>query len=141
MIPDLFARLDKETKHGLDGQVHFPIVRTWRDFVAVLRSTDYLIASRLHGTILGFMTQTPAIAISFNPKVDWVMEDLQQTDYLLQISDFTADQVLNALGRIRNHRDAVVAQIASYRKSILSASARQYDALAKLILAHQQSRN
>jgi polysaccharide pyruvyl transferase WcaK-like protein len=141
VIPDLLGRMDDEMKHSLDGQLHFPTIRTWRDLVAVLRDTDYLIASRLHGTILGFVTQTPAVAISFDPKVDWVMEDLHQTDYLLQIRDFTAEQVLNALDRIKVRRDAVVERIASYRQGILSASARQYDSLTRLVLAHHQSHN
>jgi polysaccharide pyruvyl transferase WcaK-like protein len=136
VIPDLKEQLDDETKRGLDGQVLFPTIKTWRDFVAVLRDADYLIASRLHGTILGFLTQTPVVAISFDPKVDWVMEDLHQTDYLLQIRDFTAEQVLDALNRIKVCRDSVVEQIASYRQSILSASAQQYDSLSKLVLAH-----
>jgi polysaccharide pyruvyl transferase WcaK-like protein len=135
------GRMDDEMKHSLDGQIHFPTIRTWRDLVAVLRDTDYLIASRLHGTILGFVTQTPAVAISFDPKVDWVMEDLHQTDYLLQIRDFTAEEVLNALDRIKVRRDAVVERIASYRQGILSDSARQYDSLARLVLAHHQSHN
>jgi polysaccharide pyruvyl transferase WcaK-like protein len=139
VIPDLLGCLDDEMKQSLGGQIHFPTIRTWRDLVAVLREADYLIASRLHGTILGFMTQTPTVAVSFDPKVDWVMEDLQQTDYLLQIRDFTAEQVLNALDRIKVRRDAVVEQIASYRKGTLSASAHQYDTLARLVLAHHQS--
>jgi polysaccharide pyruvyl transferase WcaK-like protein len=141
VIPDLVASLDDEMKRSLDGQIHFPTIKTWRDLVAVLRDADYLIASRLHGTILGFVTQTPAIAISFDPKVDWVMEDLHLTDYLLQIRDFTAEEVLKALDRIKVRRDAVVERIASYRQGILSASARQYDSLARLVLAHHQSHN
>lgn len=143
VIPDLLGRVDDEMTCSLDGQIHFPTIKTWRDLVAVLRDTDYLIASRLHGTILGFVTQTPAVAISFGPKVDWVMEDLHQTDYLLQIRDFTAEDVLNALDRIKVSRDAVVEQIASYRQRILSTSAstRQYDFLAELALRHHQSHN
>ena len=109
----------------------------------MLRDVDYLIASRLHGTILGFVSLTPAIAISFDPKVDWVMEDLHQTDYLLHFQDFTADDVLNAFDRMKVRRDAVVEQIASYRQEILSssASARQYDFLAELALRHHQAHN
>jgi hypothetical protein len=57
----------------------------------------------------------------------------------LQIRDFTAEEVLNALDRIKARRDAVLEQIASYRKGTLSASARQYDTLARLVLAHHQS--
>ncbi len=141
VIPDLLGCLDDEMKQSLDGQIHFPTIKTWRDFVAVLRDADYLIASRLHGTILGFMTQTPVVAVSFDPKVDWVMEDLHQSDYLLRIRDFTAEQVVNAVDRIKVRQDAVVEQIASYRRGILSASAVQYDTLARLVLAHRQSHN
>jgi polysaccharide pyruvyl transferase WcaK-like protein len=139
VIPDLLERLDDEVKRNLDGQVYVPTIKNWKDFVALLRDADYLVASRLHGMILGFMTQTPAVAISFNPKVDWVMEDLGQTDYLLQIRDFTAEEVLERLDRIKVRRNVVVEQIASYPKGIFSLSARQYDTLAGLVLAHQES--
>jgi polysaccharide pyruvyl transferase WcaK-like protein len=143
VIPDLLGRMDEELKSSLDGQIHFPTVRTWRDLVAVLLEADYLIASRLHGTILGFVTQTPAVAISFDPKVDWVMEDLHQTDSLLHIRDFTAEEVLNALDRIKIRRDTIVEQLATYRRGVLSnsPSARQYDFLAGLALKHQHSHN
>jgi polysaccharide pyruvyl transferase WcaK-like protein len=141
VIDEILGRLDAEAKHRLDGQVYFPKVNTWRDLVAVLYDAEYLIASRLHGTILGFMTQTPVIAISFDPKVDWVMEDLHQTDYLLQIRDFTAEEVLDALDRITPCKNAVVERITSYRQKVLPALARQYDSLASLVLEHYQSRN
>ena len=143
VIPDLLGRLDDELKSSLDGQIHFPVVKTWRELVAVLRQSDYLIASRLHGTILGFVSQTPVVAISFDPKVDWIMEDVQQTEYLLHFRDFTADQVLQAVDRISATRNDVLARIISYRQGVLaaSASARQYDLLAQLALKHQQSRN
>jgi polysaccharide pyruvyl transferase WcaK-like protein len=141
VIPDLLGRLDDETMHGLDGQIHFPTIKTWKDFVAAMRDADYLIASRLHGTILGFLTETPAVAISFNPKVDWLMEDLHQTDYLLQIGNFMAEDVFKALDRLKASRDASVEQIANYRKGTVSASAQQYDTLTGLVLAHHQSCN
>jgi polysaccharide pyruvyl transferase WcaK-like protein len=141
VIPELVGSLGDETNQRLGGQIHFPIIGSWTDFVAFLRDADYLIASRLHSAILGFVAKTPAIAISFDPKVEWLMEDLQQTDYLLQIRDFTSQEVLNALGQITVHRDAVVERIASYTASILAPSASQYDTLASLIVTHHQSHN
>ena len=36
-----------------------------------------------------------------NEKVDWVMENLHQTDYPLQTCDFTAEDVINALNRLK----------------------------------------
>jgi polysaccharide pyruvyl transferase WcaK-like protein len=139
VIPEILAHLDDGAKQSLSEPIHFPGVKTWKDLIAALGEVDYLIASRLQGTILGFLSQTPTIAISFDPKVDWVMADLQQTEYLLQIRDFTAERVLKMLDRIKGQRLAVIERLVSYRKSILSPAAEQYDSLAKVALAHQQS--
>ena len=141
VIPNLMGLLDEETRRSLDGQIHFPKIQTWSDLVAVLSDVDYLIASRLHGAILGFLSGVPAVAISFHPKVDWLMDELHLTDYLLQIADFTAEEVLHALDQIHVHRDAVLERIRSYRQSIIPASSQQYDYLAALALAHLQLRN
>ncbi len=143
VVPDILERLDVAVKDGMDQNIHFPKIETWREFAGVVKDTDYLIASRLHGTILGFLSQTPVVAISFDPKVDWVMEDLHQDDYLLHIRDFTAEDVLKALDRVKKCRDTISEEIASYRRGVLfsSPSARQYDLLANLALEHYQSHN
>ncbi len=113
-----------------------PAITRWQDFVAAIGKVDFLIASRLHSAILGLVTQTPTIAISFDPKVDWLIEDLGMTECLLQIEDFSADDVIRLLDRLMLRRDAVLERIASYRDAILPTFARQYDAL--VALARQQ---
>jgi polysaccharide pyruvyl transferase WcaK-like protein len=120
--------------------MHIPAIATWKDLVASLRDVDFLIASRLHSAILGFVTQTPVVAISFDPKVDWVMEDLGQTDYLLQITDFTAEGVIEALDRLGRRRNVVVEQIRSYRQRILPVCELQYDAVVALAVASRRRR-
>jgi polysaccharide pyruvyl transferase WcaK-like protein len=142
VIPDIVSELAPDIRSALEGRLHFPKVKTWRELVAVLRETDCLIASRLHGTILSFVSRTPVIAISFDPKVDWVMEDLGLTEYLLHIRDFTAADVLHALDRLESGVAAVVERIVTYRQAVLltSGSARQYDLLASLSLKHHQDR-
>jgi polysaccharide pyruvyl transferase WcaK-like protein len=141
VIPELLARLDEKSKERLLQQIHVPSITTWKDLIASLRDADFLIASRLHSAILGFATKTPTIAISFDPKVDWVMQDLGQTDYLLQIRDFTAEGVIRTLDRIALRRDAVLEQIASHQRRILSVSSSQYDLLAELATASSRSRS
>jgi polysaccharide pyruvyl transferase WcaK-like protein len=139
VIPDLLGRLDKLEPHAVE-QIHFPQIQSWRDLAAVLRGCDYLVASRLHSAILGFVTQTPTVAISFDPKVDWVMQDLDQGDSLLHIRDFQAADVTAALHKLTHRKDAVVQQLGSYRHRVLVESAQQYDFLAGLAQAHCQSR-
>ncbi len=141
VIPELLGRLDAEAREKAPGQMRFPIIKTWKDFVAALYAVDFLVASRLHSTILGFVAQTPTVAISFDPKVDWVMQDLGQADYLLHIRDFVAEDVIQALDHIELHSSSVAAQIRSYQLGVHSAFARQYDTLAQLALASYELRH
>jgi polysaccharide pyruvyl transferase WcaK-like protein len=135
VIDEIFDRVDPESKKRLASQSYIPVTETWKDLVASLQDVDFLIASRLHSAILGFASEVPTIAISFDPKVDWVMEDLGQTEYLLQIRNFTANDVIEVLNRIALARKAVVDQIVGYRREALSACEQQYDALARLAMA------
>jgi polysaccharide pyruvyl transferase WcaK-like protein len=142
VIPDIVTRLRPEVRSSIEKQIYCPKVKTWRDLVAVLQEVDCLIASRLHGTILGFVSRTPAVAISFDPKVDWVMQDLHQTRHLLHIRDFTAADVLNAVKQLGSDREEALREIISFRDNVLSGSgsASQFDFLAQLALNHYQSR-
>ena len=141
VIPELLGCLDPESKKRFARQMLVPAIATWKDLVALLLDVDFLIASRLHSAILGFVSQRPTIAISFDPKVDWVMEDLGQTEYLLQILDFTAEDVIAALDRLEIQRSLVMEQIGSYRDRILPVAALQYDTLAELATASRRRHN
>jgi polysaccharide pyruvyl transferase WcaK-like protein len=141
VIPELLGHLDRDAMKRVGQQVHIPAITTWRDLFALLLDIDVLIASRLHSMVLAFVAQRPTVAISFDPKVDWVMEDLGQRDYLLQIRDFTAAEVIKALERIQLRRNAVMERIGAYRDAILPALASQYDALADLALGGHRRRD
>jgi polysaccharide pyruvyl transferase WcaK-like protein len=138
-IADLLENLDERSKAMLTHQMHMPSIATWRDLVGSLLDVDFLIASRLHSVILGLVAQTPTVAISFEPKVEWVMEDLDQTDYLVRIRDFVAEDVIAALDRISVDRNEVIGHVALSRREILSASAPQYDKLVEFALTSRQS--
>jgi polysaccharide pyruvyl transferase WcaK-like protein len=139
VIADLLECLDQDSKQRLAVQLHIPPIGTWKDFVSFLGGADFLIASRLHSAILGFMSGTPTIAISFDRKVSQVMKDLGQTDYLLQFDDFTADNVLQALDRLQLCTDAVSQRISSYRDRVLPTLAEQYDALVDIAIASRRT--
>jgi polysaccharide pyruvyl transferase WcaK-like protein len=141
VIAELLDRADDEARKRYARQLHRPRITAWQHVTASLLEADLLIASRLHSAILGFVTETPTIAISFDPKVDWLMQDLGLTDYLLHIKDFTADDVIAALSRVETRRAAIVRQITSYRQQCSSGFERQYDALAGLAMASSNHSN
>jgi polysaccharide pyruvyl transferase WcaK-like protein len=140
VVPELLDRLDPQSKQRLVRQLLIPPIATWKDFVATIQDVDFLIASRLHSAILGFVSQKPVIAISFDPKVDWLMEDLNQTEYLLHVRDFAAEDVINAIDRAKLRGDLNGDTTRAYWGRLHSTSELQYDGLAKLALRGRRHR-
>ena len=141
VISEILSCLDEEEDRTVRRQMLSPSISSWRELAAILEDADFLIASRLHSMILGFMTKTPTIAISYDPKTDWVMQDLSQTDYLLQIQNFQADEVLSALDRLLVCRQNVVEQIVRYRDRISPQLMSQFNTLAEFVSRKHQESN
>ena len=141
VVGELVSILENDCKSRIPTQIQFPPIHRWRDFVRVLRASDYLIASRLHSIILGYISDTPSIAISFDPKVDWLMADVGQTDYLLDIGDFRAQDVVDRLDYLMSQRPVVIEHLRDYRTRLSTIFAAQYDSLAALALARPSCRN
>jgi polysaccharide pyruvyl transferase WcaK-like protein len=138
VIPEILGHLDGPAKEKIEQQIYVPRIASWRDFVNVVREADFLIASRLHSTILGFISHRPTVAISFDPKVDWVMQDLGQTEFLLHIRDFVSEDVIKALDLLQLSRVAVTEKLVAYQSQNATALARQYDWLAQVAMdAHR----
>jgi polysaccharide pyruvyl transferase WcaK-like protein len=140
VIPEILGRLDDESKKKVERQICIPQIATWRDYVSVVREADFLIASRLHSTILGFIAHRPTVAISFDPKVDWAMEDLGQTEYLLHIRDFVTQDVIKAVERLQLRRADAIEELAAYQRQSTSALASQYDSLTEMAVSSRRSR-
>jgi polysaccharide pyruvyl transferase WcaK-like protein len=140
VIPEILGRLDDVSGEKLSEWVYVPRISTWQDFTSVLRGADFLIASRLHSIILGLVNQRPTIAISFHPKVDRQMECLNQTDYLLQIRNFLAQDVIAALDRLKLRKESILGQMSSSRRQILRDLDLQYDTLVQLAMAGHHNR-
>jgi polysaccharide pyruvyl transferase WcaK-like protein len=138
VLPEIRLRLDEHSKRLMFQQTYSPELTSWKDLLAVLQDADFLIASRLHSTIFGFLAQVPLVAISFDPKVDWAMQDLRQTESLLQIRNFTVNEVLEALARLELRRNEVVEQFAAFRQRALQITAAQFDALAQIAMTKAQ---
>ena len=140
VIPDILDGLEDDAKARIEQQVYVPQFTTWKAFANIMREVDLLIASRLHSTILGFVTHRPTIAISFEPKVDWVMNDLGQTEFLLPIRDFVAEDVVQAVDRMQHHKAEVIEKLSAYQGRVTSALTSQYESLANLAMESHRAR-
>ena len=131
VIKEISSLLDEHLPAASRSQIYIPQISTWRDLLRLLQDADIVIASRLHSAILSFVANKPTIAISFDQKVDRIMESVGQTDYLLQIRDFSVQDVIGALCRIEKNKNAVTEEIASYVQQARRVLKMHFDSIAR----------
>jgi polysaccharide pyruvyl transferase WcaK-like protein len=78
-------------------KIHTPPVDTVDDFLQQVVRCEFLIASRLHGVVLSHLVGTPAIALSYDRKVNEHMRAIDQMRYCVDIEDCDADRVLEVV--------------------------------------------
>lgn len=92
--------------------------------IAVIRHSELVIASRLHGVILSHVSARPVIALSYDWKVDQHMLDMAQTDLCLSIDRFRNTEVLDLVFRVHSSypdRTMVVAErVATFAGMVLA---------------------
>ena len=137
VIKEISDDLDERSQVASPNQIYVPSINSWRDLLSLLRDVDIVIASRLHSAILSFVANKPTIAISFDAKVDRIMEDLGQTDYLLHINNFSVGDIMNALCRVEKKRNIVAEEIAAHVREARSALGPQFDIIAHRIWESQ----
>ena len=85
------------------------------ELVEVLRSVDLVVASRLHGLLLSFLTGKPSLGISYDRKVQRLMEDMDQASYCLDIRSFTCRELLDAFHDLQTKTDLIPQKLADIR--------------------------
>lgn len=68
-----------------------PPLQTTENLLKSVCHADLVVASRLHGVILSHLIAKPAIAISYDRKVDAHMSEIGQFDYRINIDEFSSE--------------------------------------------------
>jgi len=79
-----------------------------------IASIDLLVTSRLHGVILSYLHLKPAIALSYDPKIESVMERYGQSAYCLEIGKAVTEDLVSRL-------QGLLGELTGARKRIRSA--------------------
>jgi polysaccharide pyruvyl transferase WcaK-like protein len=112
LFTDLYHRLDPALDPAARNRLSSIVVNTLRELLEVLFSVDLVVASRLHGLLLSFLSGKPALAISYDRKVNRLMDELGQAAYCVEIGSLKSDDLLTLLSMLRTNRDAVVPAVA-----------------------------
>jgi polysaccharide pyruvyl transferase WcaK-like protein len=129
-IGEIVDLLSQGGNLDVSGKIHQARTDTLDELFSSLEKVDCVVASRLHGVILGHLMQKPVLAISYDRKVDTYMNDTGFPEYCLDIHNVNVDSLMKAF-------EAMVAdeeKIALKLQKIGTDYARLLDRQYKLVL-------
>lgn len=101
-VKEILDLIAQENKAEISNKISWINTGTTEELFACLSRVSYVVASRLHGVILGHLMQKPVLAISYDRKVDTHMKDAGFSDYCIDIH--SAD-----LGSMKRTFDSLIA--------------------------------
>ncbi len=131
-LSEILSKLEGEDRQRVEQQSVTADIDNWPDFVAAVRNVDIVVASRLHSLVLSALVRKPMVAISFDPKVDWLMSDLRLAELTLDIRTFEAEAVVALVERVALNLEECSDTVAVYADPAFSALSAQFDMLSVL---------
>jgi polysaccharide pyruvyl transferase WcaK-like protein len=111
----------------LANRISQPRLTTVDDLMRFLPTVDYVVASRLHGTILSHLMNRPVLAISYDTKVDVHMDEMGQGCYRVDIHGITAETLSESFAALVDHAKAVKQSLQKTTQEYGALLSRQYD--------------
>jgi len=108
-------------------------INTVEDLVETLSLVDFVVASRLHTVLLSMRVSKPVLALSFQSKIDSLMQDAGLADYCLPISGFTAEALIQTFSALQARRVAIAEQITRRSQAYRAALAEQDETIFQRI--------
>jgi polysaccharide pyruvyl transferase WcaK-like protein len=110
-----------------------PPISTVEDLLACLASADFVVATRFHGILLSLRLGKPVLALSNHHKMTELMNDMEQSDYVLDIDQFTPESAAERFDHLVQNAPAIRAELLARASARQAAVERQYDTVLALL--------
>jgi polysaccharide pyruvyl transferase WcaK-like protein len=114
---------------GHSGQLVDQPISTIDDLLTQLSKTDFVVASRYHSVLLAHLLSKPTIALSYEEKVDSLVEAMGQEAYCLPIDQFEVDTLVKRFSELEANAEAIRAVIAKRTREFRAQLEEQYERL------------
>jgi polysaccharide pyruvyl transferase WcaK-like protein len=108
-------------------------VFTVEDVFALLRSVDFVVATRFHALVFSLLAGKPTIAISNQPKMSNLMVDLEQQRWLVDADEFEVDKLHQTFHILVQDRETVARDIKNRVDRCRAAVNEQYEVLVDVL--------
>jgi len=92
-----------------------------------------VIGMRLHSLIFATLTRTPFLTLAYSDKVASFATETGMDEYLLNLSDISADHVANKFAQLMDNYDRITLNLTE-KNAILRAEARKHEDLLRLFV-------
>jgi polysaccharide pyruvyl transferase WcaK-like protein len=99
------------------------------DVLSQIAMTDFVVATRFHNIVFGFLCGKPVISISFHHKCESVMAMMGMSDYCLEMDGLKADQLTSAFRRLEANAPTLRPSIRERTTAFRQALDQQYSML------------
>ncbi len=128
-IKDCVAFLSEMVSEAAADAICVPRIDSVDDLLRRIVTAQGVIASRLHGVLLSFALHRPVLSLSYDRKVRTLVEEMSQTEYCLEIEQFSVDKALERFKRMGKHSDDVSREIESRVADFRESLNRHFDSI------------
>jgi len=119
---------DRLPAYDCDRIIDEPVASVM-DVLSQIALTDFVVATRFHNILFGFLCEKPVISISFHHKCESLMAMMGMSDYCLEMGGLTADQLIDTLRRLEANAHTLGPSIRERITAFRQALDHQYDML------------
>ena len=123
LMETLYKIKDNDTLKGISEIT----TESVEDLLTQIIHFDCVVASRLHSVILAHLMNLPALAISYDRKVIAHMEDIDQTDFCLDIHKLDLNSLTRTFDSLISNIDNVRSTLAEKTTKFRNSLTTQYD--------------
>lgn len=126
----IFKDIRPYIKSHIRDSVHFIADEiTYMEMKYIIRDAKFFVGSRMHSNIFALQQGVPVVAISYQPKTEYIMTSLGLSDYSLPIINLCKEQLIDATRELLiswTSKDQVISIQAKESKNIFLKTIQNY---------------
>ena len=108
-------------------------IRGLDDLMSQISVMDFVVASRFHGILFSFLLNKPVLGISNHPKMENLMRDMGQGDYLLNIETLDLETLKERFISLKANSETIKERLKLINLEYRHALSVQYDQVVSLL--------
>jgi polysaccharide pyruvyl transferase WcaK-like protein len=128
VIADLKERLARRVPDAMRA-VREATVETVDDLLETLAGLDVAVTGRFHGILLSYLVHRPVVGLSYHPKMDDLMRQMGQEEYVLPMATMSLPALRSRLETIERRRGKIGRELEEAVRRQRRALEEQFDML------------